>query len=201
MARAYRNLKQWQPSLRLWRAALQLAPADGGLQRGYVMTLADAGQDVQAQTEAAKAEKLLEPATWYLTRAYVDQAAGRSWAALENATHARALAPSDTGIQAYYVTLLAANRVADPALRESQGLALPPAQQRRLQADEAAELVRLSFIDARGEQERFVIADRALARYDQLLTQWRPLPEAQDSYQQARIDRLRCWRVIEWPTW
>lgn len=46
------------------------------------MTLADAGQDVQAQTEAAKAEKLLEPATWYLTRAYVDQppaAAGRRW--------------------------------------------------------------------------------------------------------------------------
>ena len=82
VARAYRNLKQWQPSLRLWRAALQLAPADGGLQRGYVMTLADAGQDVQAQTEAAKAEKLLEPATWYLTRAYVDQAAGaagRRW--------------------------------------------------------------------------------------------------------------------------
>jgi len=189
-ARAYRNLKQWQPSLRLWRTALQLAPADGGLQRGYVMTLADAGQDAQAQTEASKAEKLLEPATWYLTRAYVDQAAGRSWAALENATHARALAPSDTGIQAYYVTLLAANRVADPALRESQGLALPPAQQRRLQADEAAELVRLSFIDARGEQERFVIADRALARYDQLLAQWRPLPEAQDSYQQARVDRL-----------
>ena len=82
VARAYRNLKQWQPSLRLWRAALQLAPADGGLQRGYVMTLADAGQDVQAQTEAAKAEKLLEPATWYLTRAYVDRppaAAGRRW--------------------------------------------------------------------------------------------------------------------------
>lgn len=100
------------------------------------------------------------------------------------------------------MTLLAANRVADPALRESRGLALPPAQQRRLQADEAAELVRLSFIDARGEQERFVIADRALARYDQLLTQWRPLPEAQDSYQQARIDRPACcWRVIEWPTW
>ncbi|WP_230204128.1 hypothetical protein, partial [Serratia marcescens] len=39
------------------------------------MTLADAGRDAQAQTEAAKAEKLLEPATWYLTRAYVDQAA------------------------------------------------------------------------------------------------------------------------------
>ncbi|MEX0631563.1 hypothetical protein M8494_03625 [Serratia ureilytica] len=50
----------------------------------------------------------------------MDQAAGRSWAALENVTRARALAPSDAGIQAYYVTLLAANRVADPALRASR---------------------------------------------------------------------------------
>ncbi|CAI2788104.1 Poly-beta-1,6-N-acetyl-D-glucosamine export protein precursor [Serratia ficaria] len=190
VARAYRNQKQWQPSLRLWRAALRQAPADGGLRRGYAMTLADAGQDAQAQTEVAKLASSLDPAAWHLTRAYVDQAGGRTWAALEHASRARSLAPSDAGIRAYYVTLLAANRVAEPALREGVRLSLPPEQLRRLQADEAAELVRLSFTDARGERQRFVVADRALARYDLLLAQWRPLPEAQANYQQARIDRL-----------
>ncbi|CAI0698666.1 Poly-beta-1,6-N-acetyl-D-glucosamine export protein precursor [Serratia entomophila] len=188
VARAYRNLKQWPPSLRLWRAALRQTPADAGLQRGYVMTLADAGQDLQAQAEAARLNGRLDPAAYYLTRAYVDKAGGRPWAALENATRARALAPADDGIRQYYVTLLAANRVAGPALVE--GASLPADQLRRLQADEAAELVRLSFVESRGEQQRFTLADRALARYDQLLAQWRTLPDAQVNYQQARIDRL-----------
>ena len=52
--------------------------------------------------------------------------------------------------------------------RQRPGL-LDPVTLRRLEGDLAAERVRLAELATRSEKERYVIADRALADYDQLI--------------------------------
>src|SRR5699024_1608503 len=47
--------------------------------------------------------------------------------------------------------------------------AISHAKMRQLEADYAAELTRLAVITTRQESERFRIADRALARYEELI--------------------------------
>lgn len=67
---------------------------------------------------------------------------------------------------------------------------------RQLEADYAAELTRLAVITTRQESERFRIADRALARYDRLIPQWRALGEpAEEVLARIRIDRLEALRA------
>jgi biofilm PGA synthesis protein PgaA len=61
---------------------------------------------------------------------------------------------------------------------------------RRLELDAAAEMVRSSYTSARNEEERFIVADKALARYDQLLAAWKDEPSAQNDVRRARIDRM-----------
>src|SRR5690606_15803060 len=53
--------------------------------------------------------------------------------------------------------------------------AITPPKMRQLEADYAAELTRLAVITTRQESERFRIADRALAMYDDLIAKWTPL--------------------------
>ncbi len=48
----------------------------------------------------------------------------------------------------------------------------------------------MAVLPTRSETERFDIADKALADYQNLLTRWGKDPEAQADYQRARIDRL-----------
>lgn len=48
----------------------------------------------------------------------------------------------------------------------------------------------MAVLPTRSETERFDIADKALADYQNLLTRWGKDPEAQSDYQRARIDRL-----------
>lgn len=61
---------------------------------------------------------------------------------------------------------------------------------RRLELDAAAEMVRSSYTSARNEEERFIVADKALARYDQLLAARKDEPSAQNDVRRARIDRM-----------
>ncbi|HBU92911.1 MAG TPA: poly-beta-1,6 N-acetyl-D-glucosamine export porin PgaA, partial [Leclercia adecarboxylata] len=64
-------------------------------------------------------------------------------------------------------TLLAAmsaNRIAGPALTLSERYPQPDAIVRQLELDAAAQTVRAAFTPTRNEDERFLVADKALAR-------------------------------------
>ncbi|WP_196800748.1 poly-beta-1,6 N-acetyl-D-glucosamine export porin PgaA [Xenorhabdus nematophila] len=198
VARAYRNKRQWSQAIQLWRAALAFEKQNSDIKAGLIMTLADAKQDNEARHLAKKLLKNQPNAANYRLMAYVDQAAGRMWDAMQILSTAYERFPHNPEITQDYLFSLKNNRVSDPAWQMGQQYAtqstdkqrLTKEQLRRLETDAAAELVRLSIIPNRSEKERFDIADKALVRYENMLSQWRLLPDAQQDYQRGRIDRL-----------
>ncbi|PHM40766.1 outer membrane protein PgaA [Xenorhabdus szentirmaii] len=196
VARAYRNQLQWPEAIQLWRTALALEKQNDDIQAGLIMTLADARQDREAQ-RLAKHLLAQEPnAANYRLMAYVDQEAGRTWDAVQILSTAHKRFPDDKKVAQDYLLILRKNRLNGPAWHLAQQIILSdkellsPEQLRALEVDAAAELVRLSMIPNRSEKERFDIADKALARYGNMLSQWRSRPDALQDYQRARIDRL-----------
>lgn len=189
-ARAFRNLKQWDASLALWEKARQMEPANDDLRTGWILTLADAQQSARALSEAQQLMRDDPDAQHYQVLAYVWRAQGKNQDALFAMTKAWQKESDNKSVKSDLIDAWTENRIPDPALTMSRSLDLPAAQTRRLELNAAAEQVRVAQVTSRGEAERFRVADNALARYDQLLTQWQNIPEAQDDYRQARIDRL-----------
>ena len=189
-ARASRNLKQWPQSLALWDLARTLKPTDDDIRSGWILTLADAKQDARALKEARALVDYAPEARSYQVLAYVLRRQGKSRDALLAITKAHEAQPGNKQIDRDLVEIWSAGRISQPALALGQTLDLPAAQQRRLALDRAAELVRIAQMPARGEAERFSVADRALACYRPLLARWREQPDASADYRQARVDRL-----------
>lgn len=194
VAKAYRNQAQWDDALSLYERALRAAPADQEPRLGLAMTLADAGRHAEAlaQAQGLVQARPQDPQAW-LALGYVHQASQShydAWAAYDKAY---ALAPDTPEALRGYVHALQAIGLAQPALSlaERHPDWLDAATMRTLQADVAANLVRLSALPARAESERYVIADRALQRYDTLLAEW----QSQGDVPAADIRRLRIDRL------
>src|SRR5699024_5852808 len=94
---------------------------------------------------------------------------------------------------------MAAKLVSKPALQFGQQHTADAATLRRLELDQTAEMVRMAHTDSRGEHEKYDVADRALARYQQLLQSWQEQKEVDNAadaaalkadIRRARIDRL-----------
>ena len=198
VALAHRNLRQWDEALALYARALALKPEDAQLRIGEIQVLADAGRDPDAQ---AKALALVADAPMVARRrlalAYVHTAARRFHAALAETSRARSLAPDDAGVESAYADALQSAGLPMEAqeLVDARPSLLGSPQKRRLLGDIGAELVRLSFSPARGESQRFALADRALAFYEPVLTQLRTDPEALRDVQRMRIDRIGALTV------
>ncbi|MFC4296537.1 poly-beta-1,6 N-acetyl-D-glucosamine export porin PgaA [Castellaniella hirudinis] len=113
---------------------------------------------------------------------------------LEQAADAYDQAPNAPGVAHAYILALRQARLPQAALRIAQmHPGVEPGLIRALQADVAAQWTRTASTDARGEADRHVLADKALAQYDQLIPQWRALgPEARDDTQRAEADRLQA---------
>ncbi|CDG20905.1 Poly-beta-1,6-N-acetyl-D-glucosamine export protein [Xenorhabdus poinarii G6] len=198
VARAYRNQRQWPQAIQVWRTALALDKKNTvdqqshDIQAGLIMTLADAKQDKEARRLAKDLLAYQPNATHYRLMAYVDQAAARHWDALQMLSIAHERFPDNKDVTQDYLVSLKNNRASGAAWHLGQQLAtqLTDEQLRKLETDATAELVRLSMVSSRSEKERFDIADRALARYERMLSQWHNLAAAQHDYQRARIDRL-----------
>ena len=196
--RAYRNLRQWDAALAAYVRAMGLAPGNVSLRIAHIQVLADAGHDDQARQQAlalvAEAPMVAER---HLALAYVHTAARRFYAALTEVSRARSLAPDDAAVQAAYADALQSAGLPAEAQRlvAARPTLMNATQERRLQADIGAELVRLSFVSTRSEGERFVLADRALLHYDRLLAAWRTEPDAQRDIQRVRVDRLGALTV------
>lgn len=191
VARSYRNLQQWQNALLLWGEILRRNPALQDARAGWIMSLADAGNHALAREQAELFVREHDNLLSRQVRAYVLRGHGNEWDQLFAATRlweAQRTPPRDTELM--LVDTLAAARVSAPALEVGSRLALEPATRRRLELDQAAELVRMAHTDSRSEEQRYRIADRALARYAELLQRWQGMAEAEEAVLQARIDRL-----------
>ncbi|WP_434704507.1 poly-beta-1,6 N-acetyl-D-glucosamine export porin PgaA [Pseudomonas sp. Z1-12] len=192
-ARAYRNLKRWDSAAELYRQALVIDPQNPDLQLGLALTQADAGRPDEAVTRAKAlvAAKPTDPMR-RLALGYALTRADSPHEALFEYDQAFTRAGNSPEVAREYIYALQRARLPEPALRLARlqpGL-IDRGVQRRLEGDVAAERVRLADMASRSEQERFVIADRALADYDKLLATWTPVAEAKDDVLRWRIDRM-----------
>lgn len=195
-ARAYRDLQRWPEALAAYRAGLRRHPGQSAFAGGEIMTLADAGQTAAAR-DAGQAWVKREPrnADARLALSYVHVRLRQPYEALHQADQALAIAPGTPYVLREYIDALSRARMAGQALalaRQHPDL-YSAAQMRRFEADAVAQQVRLASMPTRSEAERFVIADRALARYADLIPAWQALGEpAQADVRRARIDRLHA---------
>ena len=199
VARAYRDEKQWNQALMMYRKGAQPYPKDDTFVLGETMVLADAGEIAQAislgRTLVARAPGNPDRR---LALSYAYARDQQHFAALEQADKAYQLAPGRAYVKRAYVFALQRARLAEAALRVARATPdlITPAQMRRLEGDEAAELVRMAGLPSRSEHERYVVADRALALLDAQIAAWRQLgPDAQGDVLRARIDRIRALYV------
>ncbi|KAA6182713.1 poly-beta-1,6 N-acetyl-D-glucosamine export porin PgaA [Pseudomonas veronii] len=193
VARTYRNQRQWARAEAVYRQALLREPNNIDLQLGLALAQADGGQASEAvqRIRALVAAKPDDP-TRRMALGYALARAGLNYDALFEFDQAFIRAGDKPDVAREYIVALQKARLPEPALRLSAqrpGL-LDAVTQRRLEGDLAAERVRMAEFATRSEQERYVIADRALQDYDKLLTRWTPDPTAHDDVVRWRIDRL-----------
>nr|WP_225758905.1 poly-beta-1,6 N-acetyl-D-glucosamine export porin PgaA [Leclercia sp. Marseille-Q4284] len=189
-ARALRNQKQWNASLAVWETVLQTEPGNSDARTGWIMTLADAHRNEQAITEARRwVDEEPGPEREALL-AYVYHAQGKNWDSVLAASQIDTDSDHNKNVVPTLLAAMSATRIAGPALTLSERYPQPDAITRQLELDAAAQTVRAAFTPTRNEDERFLVADKALARYDTLIAAWEQQPEAQGDVRRARIDRL-----------
>jgi len=189
-ARALRNQKQWNASLAVWETVLHAEPGNSDARTGWIMTLADAHRNEQAITEARRwVDEEPGPEREALL-AYVYHAQGKNWDSVLAASHLDTDSDHNKNVVPTLLAAMSATRIAGPALTLSERYPQPDAITRQLELDAAAQTVRAAFTPTRNEDERFLVADKALARYDALIAAWEQQPEAQGDVRRARIDRL-----------
>src|SRR5690606_37617537 len=158
VARAYRYTQRWPEALALYEDGMRRYPGDPGFAVGETMTLADAGRLDEAMARGrAMTRRYGDNADARLALAYVYGRQGEHYAALYEADRANDLAPKRDDIAYEYLVALEGAGLADPArrmARERPDL-LDPEQARQMEADAAAEMVRLSAIPGRGEESRY----------------------------------------------
>jgi biofilm PGA synthesis protein PgaA len=194
VARAYRDDQRWAEALTVFEEGARRFPEEPSFAQGVAMTLADAGQlDAALQRAQALVQAHPDDADNRLTLAYVHVARGQFFEALSETDRANGLAPGRDYVAREYILALRRTRMAGPALRAAQARpgVVDAALMRTLEGDAAAELARVAALPARGEAERYTVADRALARYDDLLARWNALqPRPEEDIRRARIDRI-----------
>lgn len=189
-AQAYRNQRQWSASLALWDQALSQQPENDDYRIARIKTLADAGHDLQAVSEAQRLVAKEQSAAHLQALSYVYLRQGKSWDQLLADMRALNIAPQNQETLNSLIESLNSNRINTPALQWSAKTTLTPAQRRKLEINAAAEWVRLADTASRGEQERFRLAQTALNRYDALFARWGQDPQAAQDLTRARVDRL-----------
>lgn len=194
VARSYRDLKNWPEALRWFREGAKRQPAQMAFVSGEVMTLVDAGrfEDAIQAGQTALGRHTGDP-DLELAVAYAYRRAGKPYDALFHTDRAKQSAPDRGYVQREYIFALQRARMADSALKYARQHAhlLDAGQMRELEADAAAELVRMAWMPTREESQRFLIADRALSRYEELIAAWSTLgPAAREDVVRVRIDRL-----------
>lgn len=194
VARALRDEKRWDDALARYRDGRQRFPDRLDFALGEVMTLADSGRADEAVAQGRSlVQRRAADADARLALAYAHTHASDPYEALFEADQAHTLAPKRADVVREYIRAMQQAGLPEAALRvagDHPGLLDRPALL-TLQLDAAAEQVRLADMPTRTEAERFVIADRALARYEALMRKLVELgPQGDALLRRARIDRL-----------
>ncbi|MYN12058.1 poly-beta-1,6 N-acetyl-D-glucosamine export porin PgaA [Pusillimonas sp. TS35] len=196
VAAAYRDTRQWDKSLVLYRDGRRLYPRHTAFAVGEIKVLADAGRGNEALAAAqAAARQWPESEDIALAQAYAARGAHTADAALQHTTRAAALAPGKRYVTREYIHALRDAGLPGPALREARVSpgSIDAATVRVIWADRAAELTRLAVLPSMRESDRFALADQALALYDKLIPEWQALGEpARAELNRARADRLHA---------
>lgn len=162
--------------------ALSLEPQNKDYQRGQILTPADAGHYDTALFKLKQLKSGAPDKANLLAEAYIYKLTGRYQDELRAMTESL---PENASKQQYpteYVLALRNNQLA-AAIDDAN---LTP----DIRADIHAELVRLSFMPTRSENERYAIADRALAQYAALEILWHDNPDRTAQYQRIQVDHL-----------
>ncbi|WP_162383625.1 poly-beta-1,6 N-acetyl-D-glucosamine export porin PgaA [Citrobacter sp. NCU1] len=183
-AMAYRNIQQWDNAIQLWENILKHQPADDDYRRGYIMTLADAGLHDHAISQITTLTKNKPIAENYRVQAYVYQRAGQPENELLSLTLSQMYSESTGELSDVQNFTLQRNHLAARVNNPGDDI---------IRADAAAELVKLSFYPSRSEQDRYHLADQALAACDTLLEEWKNTPQTA-AHRQVSIDRLGALR-------
>lgn len=195
-AQQKRDSQQWEAALSDYRQGVAQFPQDAAFRYGEIYVLADGGQPGQAvQLATQLLDRQPDDVDALLVMAYAKLRHDGSFASLEYVDRALQKAPQKAYVVREYVFALQRSGMASQALDIAQRHPdlLSAAQLRALHADQAAELVRFSYVPTRSERERYALADQALARYDELIAQWLPLGvDVAPLVQRARIDRLQA---------
>lgn len=195
-AQDFRDRHAWQAALHAYRQGRQQFPQDMMFQYGEIYALADGNQAEQATALAAQLlERMPLDADALLVMGYAQLRHAGVFAALEYIDRAYGIAGERRYVVRDYVLALQRAHMATAALAvaERHPDLLTPAQMRELQIDTVAEGVRYADLPTRSEAERFQIADRALAAYAQLFSQWSADDQTvQPQLQRARVDRLQA---------
>lgn len=196
VARAYRDDQQWEKSAALFEEGIRRFPDHPEFALGKIMVLADAGRR-QSAIALGRQRVRHQPgdADFRLALAYAYHMDGQTFAALHEASKAFEFAPEKGYVIQAYVSALQHARMPQAALHIAHAHpgVINAAQQRRLLADEAAQLTRVAGAASREEAARFEVADRALAQYDQLISAWTALgPSAAPELHRIRADRLQA---------
>lgn len=194
VARAYRDERQWTTALTLYREGMRRFPKDPDFRLGETLVLADSGD---ARAALSMASDLVKRAprspSSQLVLSYAYRLNNQPYAALEAATKAYSLAPTNVSVVEEYISALTAAGLSEAALRTAREHAelFSAARLRALEGDRAAELTRLSSRPSRQESSRYVLADRALQAYDELSREDASAQaDARSQAQRARVDRL-----------
>ncbi|MGB7400573.1 poly-beta-1,6 N-acetyl-D-glucosamine export porin PgaA [Castellaniella sp.] len=195
-ARTHRDAQQWDQALALFKEGEQQFPQQSAFTLGYIMTLADAGHTDEAiRLGRQLVSRHPDSADSHLVLDYAYYQAHRPYDALESASQAYRLSPGKAYVVRSYIQALQRARLSQAALNlaNTHPGVLKPAEIRALQTDVAAQLTRAAAAESRGEDDRFLVADQALAMYDTLIPQWEALgPSAQPQLNRAKADRLQA---------
>ncbi len=198
VGRAYRNLHQPTEALVVYRQGSRQSPANAALVAGEIRSLVDLGE---LEPAAARAESALRERG---ERIEILLAAGAAAEARDQPVEAvhlydRALRIDPASRDARHDRILAIERMGAPQVAHELADANPglltPAEYRRIEASEAAALVRWGVLDPPSEAELFAATDRAIAALDALIARWSALgTEAHDDVLRARFDRIIALR-------
>lgn len=193
-AQVQRDAKQWTQALALYRQGQTLYPQDKAFVFGEIYALADSGQSPLAVTQAQKLLELTpDDPDALLVMSYASLRKQGEFGALEYADRALQAAPDKRYVVTNYVDALERTRQGGRALEIAQQHTdwFEPTRYRQLQSSAMAENVRQALLPTRSEAERFILADKALARYEALFTEWKAAGDVSKGFiDNARIDRI-----------
>jgi len=193
-AASYRRLHRWTDALNLYREAAAHSPGNPTLRADEALTLTDMGRAEDAlRLTITTLNTNPRSIDLLLAAGYAEMARHQPVDALRYEDEVLRLAPENKDAlreRVYAIDEMGASHVALGLARQHPAL-FSDADLRRLEGNDAAELVRFGPIEAASEVNRFAATDEAIRHLDRLIARWSTLGDAAKSdILRAHFDRV-----------